>query len=48
MITAGDFKKGITVEWAGADSGFLFGSYDYTDRFAPKFSVSQLPSVLLG
>lgn len=30
------FFSTFIVEWAGADSGFLFGSYDYTDRFAPN------------
>ncbi|AQU80589.1 hypothetical protein AJGP001_15415 [Planococcus faecalis] len=30
------FFSTFIVEWAGSDSGFLFGSYDYTDRFAPN------------
>ena len=30
------FFSTFIVEWAGADSDFLFGSYDYTDRFAPN------------
>lgn len=30
------FFSTFIVEGAGANSGFLFGSYDYTDRFAPN------------
>ncbi|ANU27202.1 carotenoid biosynthesis protein [Planococcus versutus] len=30
------FFSTFIVEWAGADSDFLFGSYDYTERFAPN------------
>lgn len=30
------FFSTFIVEWAGSDSGFLFGSYDYTDRFSPN------------
>ncbi|EGA88820.1 hypothetical protein GPDM_13241 [Planococcus donghaensis MPA1U2] len=30
------FFSTFIVEWAGSDSGFLFGSYDYTERFAPN------------
>lgn len=30
------FFSTFIIEGAGANSGFLFGSYDYTDRFAPN------------
>ncbi len=37
-ITIGSiiFFSTFIVEGAGANSGFLFGSYDYTDHFAPN------------
>lgn len=36
MIGSIIFLATFIIEWAGASSGFLFGSYDYTDRFAPN------------
>ena len=36
MIGSVIFFATFIVEWAGASNGFLFGSYDYTDRFAPN------------
>ncbi|ANU22144.1 carotenoid biosynthesis protein [Planococcus donghaensis] len=36
VLSAFIFFSTFIVEWAGSDSGFLFGSYDYTEHFAPN------------